>query len=366
MGDRIYLDHAATTPVLPVAQAAMSEALGRWANPSSPHADGRGARAALEDGRERIKRVLGWTGELVFTSGATEAARLAFRRCHLQGPKPAMSLVEHDAIRSQAGIEDRFNLNVGSTGLLDPAALGFWLNMAPGGLIAVQHVNNETGVIQPLGEIIEATDVAGSYVLADCAQSAGKLALPPADMIMVSAHKLGGPPGIGALLVRDLKLLVPEGGQERGYRRGTENLPAIMGFAAALEATAWDMGRLQTMRDALDARLLEHGAIIAGEGDAPVEPAPRIATIAAYAMPHVSAMAQLVQFDSLGISVSAGSACSSGTTKSSHVLDAMGFAPELAARFIRVSFGSATRMEDVMTFADAWVAMAGEAKARAA
>jgi cysteine desulfurase len=363
---RLYLDHAATTPVLPEARAAMAEALDRWANPGSPHADGRAARAELEQARERIKRLLGWSGELIFTSGATEAARLAFRRCHLQGPKPAMSMVEHDAVRSQAGPEDRWNLNVGSTGLLNPRDLGFWLNTAPGGVIAVQHVNNETGVIQPLGDIVEVVDAAGSYLLADCAQSAGKVALPPADLIMVSAHKLGGPPGVGALLARDLNLLVPEGAQERGYRRGTENLPAIMGFAAALEANAWDMAHIETMRKYLESRLVEHGAIIVGERQAPVEPAPRLPTIGAYAMPHVSAMAQLVQFDSRGISVSAGSACSSGTTKGSHVTDAMGIAPDVASRMIRVSFGPSTQMNDVMTFADAWIAIADEAKARAA
>ena len=366
MSPRLYLDHAATTPVLPEARSAMADALGRWANPSSPHADGRAARAALEEARVAIKRGLGWNGELIFTGGATEAARLAFRRCHLHGPKPAMSTAEHDAIRSQAAAEDRWHIGVGSNGLLDPAALAFWLQLAPGGLVAVQHVNNETGVIQRLADIAEAVDAAGSYLLADCAQSAGKLPLPPADLIMVSAHKLGGPPGIGALLVRDLKLLVPEGGQERGYRRGTENLPAILGFAAAVEAKAWDMARLATLRQVLEARLVEHGASIVGGGDPPVEPAPRLPTIGAYAMPHASAMAQLVLFDCRGILVSAGSACSSGTTKSSHVLEAMGVAPDVASRTIRVSFGPDTGMDDVMTLADAWIAMAAEAKARAA
>lgn len=363
---RLYLDHAATTPLLPQAQAAMAEALEVWANPSSPHGDGRAARAVLESARSRIKQALGWNGEIIFTSGATEAARLAFRRCHLEGPKPAMSTVEHDAIRSQAGVEDRWNLGVGSNGLLDPRALGFWLGLAPGGLVAVQHANNETGIIQPLDDIVEAIDAAGSYLLADCAQSAGKIELPRADLIMISAHKLGGPPGIGALLARDLKLLVPEGGQERGYRRGTENLPAIMGFAAALEANAWDMPRLTILRRALETRLAEKGAVIAGSGNAPVEPSARLPTIGAYAMPNVSAMAQLIRFDSLGISVSAGSACSSGTTKSSHVLEALEIAPDVASRFIRVSFGPSTQLDDVMTFADAWIALAEEATGRAA
>jgi cysteine desulfurase len=365
--DRLYLDHAATTAVLPEARAAVARALDDWANPSSPHGDGRRARAALEDARGRIKVALGWNGDLVFTSGATEAARLAFRRCLVHGPKPAISSVEHDAIRSQAADDQRWNLGVGPDGLLDPEGLAFWLRLAPGGLIAIQHVNNETGIIQPLDAIVEAIDAAGSYLLADCAQSAGKLPLPRADLIMVSAHKLGGPPGVGALLVRDLKLLAPEGGQERGYRRGTENLPAVLGFAAAVEANAWNMDKLAELRTALEYRLWRHGAlIIGGPEDGLLGGTPRAPHIGAYAMPGVSSVAQLVQFDSMGISISAGSACSSGTTKSSHVMEALGVAPDVAARTIRVSFGPATTIDDVMTFADAWIALADRAKGRAA
>lgn len=366
MAGRLYLDHAATTPVLPQARRAVADALEHWANPSSPHADGRRARAALEDARARVKAALGWDGEVIFTSGASEAARLAFRICRLKGPKPAISTVEHDAVRSQVPEGEGWNIAVGPTGLLDPAALAWWLQLAPGGLVAVQHVNNETGVIQPLEAIAETVRAAGSYLLADCAQSAGKLPLPPADLILVSGHKLGGPPGAGALLVRDLDRLVPEGGQERGYRRGTENLPAIVGLAAALEARAWDMGRLATLRAMLDERLAVHGALILGNAHPPIEDAPRIPTIGAYAMPGVSAMAQLIEFDSRGISVSAGSACSSGSNKASHVHQAMRLDPDVAARAVRVSFGPETSEDDVMTFADAWIAIARGAKGRAA
>jgi cysteine desulfurase len=361
---RIYLDHAATTPVLPQARAAVAEGLELWANPSSPHSDGRAARAALEHARNRIKAALGWNHEVIFTSGASEAARLAFRRCHVQGPKPAISTVEHDAVRAQVPEGEGFNIAVGPTGLLDPAMLASWLQLAPGGLVAVQHVNNETGVIQPVNDIALATDAAGSHLLVDCAQSAGKLPLPNADLIMISGHKLGGPPGIGALLVRDMALLVPEGGQERGYRRGTENLPAILGLAAAFEANAWGLERLVRLRTILDQKLLSNGATIIGDAEAPVESAVRLATIAAYAMPGVSAMTQLVRFDSMGISVSAGSACSSGTNKVSHVHEAMGTDREIASRVIRVSFGSETGEDDVMTFADAWIDIAEGVKGR--
>ena len=365
MASRVYLDHAATTPVLPAAQAAMADALGRWANPSSPHADGRAARAALEDARERIKLALGWNGELIFTSGATEAARLAFRRCWQTGPKPAISTVEHDAIRRQAPEGERWNLGVGADGLVDPEQLATWLRIAPGGLVAIQHCNSETGVLQPINEIIEATDAAGSYLIVDCAQTAGKLPLPPGDMIMVSAHKLGGPPGIGALLVRDLKLLSPEGGQEKGYRSGTENLPAVMGFAAALEALpasleAPYLKQQLANRFLLEQRLGDHGC------EAVCSDSFRSPFVGSYPMPEMSAMAQLVRFDALGIAVSAGSACSSSSMKPSHVMDALGLDPALAANVIRVSFGKQTTEDDVMAFADAWIAMADEAKSRAA
>mgnify|MGYP002777026173 CR=1 FL=1 len=357
---RIYLDHAATTPVLPEARAAMAKALERWANPSSPHAEGRAAKAALEGARARIKAALGWTGDLIFTATASEAAELAFRRCHRQGPRPALTTVEHDAIRSQVPEGEGFNLPVGGDGLLDPEGLTAWLRLAPGGLIAVQHANSETGVVQPIADIGEAVDAAGSYLLVDCAQSAGKLPLPPADLLIVSSSKVGGPPGAAALLVRDLKLLVPSGGQEKGYRRGTENLPAILGWAAALEARAWDFDRLNRLRARLDVKLMCEGANLVGHG------AGRLPTIGAYAMEHMSAMAQLVRFDALGFAVSAGSACSSGKVKTSHVLAAMGAPPDFADKVIRVSFGPSTSDAEVDAFAAAWAGMAAEAKARAA
>jgi cysteine desulfurase len=360
---RIYLDHAATTPVLPEARVAVAEALERWANPSSPHADGRNAKRMLEDARERIKAALGWTGDLIFTGSASEAAALAFARCRLQGPKPALSTVEHDAIRRQVPDGEGLNLPVGSKGLLDPESLAGWLHLAPGGLIAVQHVNSETGVIQPIADLIEATDVAGSYLLVDCAQSAGKLPLPPGDLLIISAHKFGGPPGAAALLVRDLKMLVPTGGQERGYRGGTENLPAIMGMAAALELRAREGGALKRQlrnRAILDEWLEAQGGTVICRDSV------RSPYVGSYAMPHMSAQAQLVRFDGMGFSVSAGSACSSGSMKPSHVLEALGVDPDLAARIIRVSFAPETREEDVLAFARAWQSLAAEAASRAA
>jgi cysteine desulfurase len=363
---RIYLDHAATTPMLPAARAAVAAAMERWANPSSPHAEGRAAKAALEDARSRIKAALGWTGELIFTSGATEAAALAFRRCWTAGPKPMLSTVEHDAVKRQAPETERINLGVRADGHVDPEQLATWLHMAPGGLVAIQHVNSETGVIQPLPDIIEAVDAAGSFLFVDCAQSAGKLPLPPADMIAISAHKLGGPPGIGALLVRDLDLLVASGGQERGYRAGTENLPAILGFAAALDQPADEDGFPTWFERQLRNRFILEEAVEEAGGVTVCSTSFRSPMIASYHMPGVSAAAQLVQLDAMGFAVSAGPACSSGSLKQSAVLSALGLDPAFSANCIRVSFGSTTSEADVQRFAEAWRGMARRAGARAA
>ena len=188
----------------------------------SPHSEGRAARAALEDARARIAAALGWDGEVILTSGASEAIAIA-----LHAGEAIASAVEHDAVLAVAGPQ---RLPVGGDGYVEQAAIDRPVRYA------VQSVNNETGVIQPLDEVAAAVRSAGGTLFADCSQSAGKLPLPDADMIAVSAHKLGGPPGIGALLTRNLGLLRPTGGQEQGYRRGTENLPAAIGFAVALEA----------------------------------------------------------------------------------------------------------------------------------
>lgn len=337
----LYLDHAATTPLLPAARDAMLEGFALWANPSSPHAPGRKARAALEDARARIKDLLGWSGEVVFTSGASEALALAIQRCVL--PLAAVSAVEHEAVLRHAG--DARRLAVDPLGLVRPA------DCALPGLVAVQQANNETGVIQPLAAIADAARGAGGLLLADAAQGAGKLALPDADLIALSAHKFGGPVGVGALLVRDWAMLRPTGGQERGYRGGTENLPGVLAMVAALAAGAEWLDRAVALRDRLDAAIAAAGGVsIAAE-------TARVPSIAAYRMPGKSANAQLIRFDGLGIAVSAGSACSSGSLKTSHVLQAMGVAG--ANEVIRVSIGRETGEADVDRFIDAWRELAG-------
>lgn len=340
---RIYLDHAATTPIIPAARAAIAEAMEYWANPSSPHSEGRASRAALEDARARMAAALGWEGEIILTSGASEAIAIALR-----GGAAIASVVEHDAVLASAGPE---RLAVDAAGQVDFTAM----NRAA--RYAVQSVNNETGVIQPLAEIAAVVRQAGGTYFADCSQSAGKMPLPDADLISISAHKFGGPPGIGALLTRNLGLLQPTGGQEQGYRRGTENLPSAMGMAAALEAGFGWMTETARLRAMLD------NAILAEGGEVVAQASPRLATISCYRMPGVSASSQLIGFDMEGIAVSAGSACSSGTLKASPVLSAMGWDAKAAGEVVRVSFGPATTEAEIIRFINVWRSISRRAMA---
>jgi cysteine desulfurase len=344
--ERIYLDHAATTPLLAEAREAVAVAMEGWANPSSPHADGRRARAAFEDARRTIADALGWRHDVILTSGASEAVQMVAARA--KAPGRIVNPTEHDVVIAAMG-ERATVLRVDGDGLIDLDALRKHLDSGPA-VVAVQLANNETGVIQALDVIQRMVREAGSLLLADCAQGAGKVALPDADFIAISAHKFGGPPGVGALLVRDLSTLEASGGQERGYRRGTENWPSVAGMAAALATRAFveAMPGLGSLRQMLEGELAASGAqVIAAE-------APRISTIGAYAMPGVASASQLVQLDLAGISVSAGSACSSGSMKPSRVLAAMGVPQEVANCVIRVSFGASTTEANVERFTAEW------------
>lgn len=353
-----YLDHAATAPVLPVAGEAWQRGVALWANPSSPHAAGRAARAALEDARQRVKQALRWPHEVLFTSGASEAIALAIGRAKTE--RCIVSPVEHEAVLRPAG-DRSARLKVDAQGLVDLASLAGALAAAAGRpLVCVQQVNNETGVIQPLSAIAEVVAAGGGVLLADCAQGVGKLPVPAVDLVALSAHKFGGLPGTGALLVRDVALLAPSGGQERGYRPGTENLPGALAMAAALEAGAGWIERAGELRGELEGDLIAIGAEVVGRD------APRSPTIGAYRMPGVSAAAQLIRFDLAGIAVSAGSACSSGSLRTSHVLAAMGWDEAAAGEVIRVSIGRETTAADLQKFLTLWRQMAGTAGTQAA
>jgi cysteine desulfurase len=331
----------------------MDEGFRLWANPSSPHAEGRKARAALEDARERVKRALGLTEtnenmELIFTSGASEALWIALNRAKVE--RRIVSAVEHDAVFRAAPDAEVVPL---TDGVLDADALGALLNGEQRALVAVQTVNSETGTVQlPFlqNPEVQTTNRAGALLLRDCSQSAGKDPLPEGDLLVISAHKFGGPIGIGALLVRDFNLLEPAGGHERGYRQGTENLPGALGMAAALEAGGLDSW-VTTVEQRFDFKKALHHS-----GDV-IQPGMQCSHIFAVAHPTMSAQALLIRLDAMGFAVSAGSACSSGTLKKSRVLDAFGVADDVAARTIRVSLGWNTTPEDLERFAEAWASL---------
>jgi len=216
------------------------------------------------------------------------------------------------------------------------------LPLGAGSLLAVQHVNPETGTINPVSKMAELVQADGALVLSDCAQSAGKLPLPQVDMAVISAHKFGGPIGIGALLVKDYAMLDPIGGHERGYRQGTENLPGALGMAAALEAGEW-----ATTPD-------ERSTFRTDLGDAVLTFGEQVDYIFSLTHPSISAQALLIRLDAMGFAVSAGSACSSGTLRKSRVLDAFGVDDDTASRTIRVSLGWNTAPEELEKFAAAW------------
>ncbi|WP_294264855.1 aminotransferase class V-fold PLP-dependent enzyme [uncultured Sphingomonas sp.] len=357
MGSRLYLDHAAATPMVEPAMAAVAAAMTDWANPSSPHAEGRAGRAVLEAARTRLAAAYGWTGEVIFTGGATEALGMALTRAEVS--RVLVGVTEHEAVLRAA--PDAARLPVLEDGTLDLAALQAALAEGPSpALVAVQWGNNETGILQPLGEIARIVHAAGGLVLADAAQMPvgwddEDLPQHHADFIALSGHKRGGPPGIGALLIRDFAALRPSGGQERGYRGGTENVPGVLGFVAAVDVPE-DLIDLAELRERLD-----HALLMAGAERMGADAERRTPTIAAYRMPGVAAATQLIRFDLMGISVSAGAACSSGTMRPSHVLAQMGVAPEAAGEVIRVSFGRTTTAEDVDRFVDAWTTIRREA-----
>jgi cysteine desulfurase len=320
---RVYLDHAATTPVLQQARAALERALDAWANPSSPHAEGRGARALLEEARSTIAQTLGWRHDVIFTSGASEAIEIAASRARVPGR--ALSATEHPMVHHAMGSAAKI-IPVHADGLVDEAVLRAILADGPA-LVAIQQVNNETGIIQPLERLAPLAD---------------------ADFIAACAHKLGGPPGIGVLLARDLATLEAVGGQEKGYRRGTQDVPNALAFAAALAARPYDMNRLRELRARLEDEVRHCGGVVIGED------VPRIATIGAVALPGAANASLLVQFDLAGIAVSAGSACSSGAMKSSAVMAAMGVPADIAGSFLRISFGPDTSEADVDCFLREW------------
>lgn len=361
-----YLDHNATSPLRPEARAAMLAAMDETGNPSSPHGPGRAARATVERARRAVAAAFDMPSDaIVFTSGGTEANHLALRG--LGAAATLVSAVEHDSVLAAAPAAER--IPVDGDGVVDLAWLERRLAEGGVGLVSVMLANNETGVIEPLAEVVRLAHAAGALVHTDATQAAGRLPVSFADldveMMTVSAHKLGGPPGVGALLIQEglpLRPLLRGGRQENGLRAGTETVPAIAGFAAAAAAAAdGDDGRIAALRDRLEAGLraaVPTVRIFAAGAD-------RLPNTVSAAMPGVSAETQVMALDLAGVAVSAGSACSSGKVRASHVLDAMGVEAAVARAAIRISLGWNSTADDVDRCVAAWAALAARAGGRA-
>lgn len=367
-----YLDHNATSPLRPEAAAAMREAMAELGNPSSVHRFGRAARKRLEDARERVAAALGAApADLVFTSGGTEANALA-----LAGAGRArvlVSAIEHESVR--AALPGAETVPVTAAGQVDLVALEALLKRpGPPALVSVMAANNETGAIQPVAAVVALARAHGALVHVDAVQALGKfdplfdVAAVGADYAAVSAHKIGGPAGIGALYVRagaPLAAQIRGGGQERGRRAGTENLFGIVGFAAAVgalataehrEALARQAEWTRRMAEAMTARVPE--AIVFGRQDQ------HLANTLCVALPGLAAETQVMALDLAGVAVSAGSACSSGKVRPSHVLEAMGAGRDAAGAAIRISLGWSTNEADVTRGLEAWLDMASRHRAR--
>jgi len=365
MSAPLDLDANATEPLRPEARDAAIAALDLPGNPSSVHAAGRAARRLLEDSRARLATRFGARPQdVVFTAGGTEANALAIRGLG-PGRRVLAGATEHPAVLRAA--PDATLLPVLADGTLDLAALEAALAASGPALVCLMAANNETGVLHPLAEAAALCRRHGALLHVDAVQAAGRVEVAPdlADSLALSGHKMGGPKGAGALLLRpglDPAPLVAGGGQERGRRAGTEPLPAIAGLAAAAgAATPASAARLAPIRDAIEAAI----AAIAPEARFPGRGAPRLPNTTAILLPGVPAETQVIALDLAGMRVSAGAACSSGKVGASHVLAAMGAGTE-AACAIRVSLPWNAPADAAGRFAAAWGAMRERAGRRAA
>jgi cysteine desulfurase len=373
MGIRAYLDWNATAPLRSAARNAMAAAMDVVGNPSSVHADGRAARRIVEDARDRVAALVGADPRnIVFTSGGTEANVLALTPAiqvadtGVRG-RLLISAIEHPSVRAGGRFPPQLREDIPVThdGIVDLPSLVRRLDERNDDhpLVSVMLANNETGIVQPVAEAAEIVHAAGGLLHVDAVQGAGKISCNinalKADLLTLSAHKLGGPKGVGALILGSESLhlgdpLLKGGGQERGHRAGTENIIGIAGFgAAAMEAAsafADETKRMAELRERLE------DSIRANSPDAVIFGATgeRLPNTTLVAVPGLKAETALIALDLDGVSVSAGSACSSGKVAPSHVLAAMGVPPALALGAIRVSLGPTTTEEEIEIFLKAW------------
>ncbi|MGZ2380365.1 aminotransferase class V-fold PLP-dependent enzyme [Rhizobium leguminosarum] len=363
---RLYLDWNATAPLHPAARAAIMRAIDVFGNPNSVHGEGRAARAAIEGARRKVAALAGTApGNVVFTSGATEAANLVLTPDFRMGRTPLrlghlyFSAIEHPAVREGGRFarESMTEIPVTEAGIVDLDALSKLLDAhdkAAGlPMVAVMLVNNETGIVQPVAAAAKMVHAHGGLFVVDAVQAAGRIAIDvekiDADFMIVSSHKIGGPKGAGALISRGEALmprpLIQGGGQERGHRSGTQNSLALIGFGAAAEAASDELearnATIGALRERLEAGMREAAAdvMIHGEGGE------RVANTIFFTLPGLKAETGQIAFDLEGVALSAGSACSSGRLGESHVLTAMGRDAKLGA--LRISLGFSTTEEDI-------------------
>jgi cysteine desulfurase len=369
MPDRIYLDWNATTPLRPEARQAMAAAWDLPGNPSSVHEEGRKARRLVEDARATLAEAVGaLPRNVVFTSGGTEANALALTpglrlNAGLAVERLVISAIEHASVLAGGRFptEAITTVGVSGSGLIRLDRLREALADGPPALVSVMLANNETGAIQPIAGVAEIVHAAGSVLHVDAIQAFGKIPLEinalNADLLTVSAHKVGGPKGVGALIwaegVRGPEPLLRGGGQERGHRAGTENVPGIVGFGAAVQAAMGalerDAGQLESLRTRLESGLRQTPGLLIFSDDVP-----RLHNTTLFAVPRLKAETAVIGFDLAGIAVSSGSACSSGKVQPSHVLEAMGFDRELAQGAVRLSMGWSSCEADVDRCLEGW------------
>ena len=371
--DRVYLDWNATTPLRPEARVAMAAAWDLAGNPSSVHTEGRQARRLVEDARHAVAAAVGADSRnVVFTSGGTEANVLAltpglFRKPGGPVTRLIVSAIEHASVL----VGGRFApeavevLGVGQDGVVDLHRLRLLLAGGPPALVSVMLANNETGALQPVAQIAELVRQAGGVLHVDAVQALGKISIDikqlQADLLSVSAHKIGGPKGVGALVLADgvagLDALLRGGGQELGRRAGTENVPGIAGFGAAVKAAMAgysDMERVAALRQWLEDGLRQiRGTMVFSDS------VQRLPNTTLFGVAGLRAETAVIGFDLEGVAVSSGSACSSGKVQPSHVLQAMGYGPEYSHAAVRLSLGWSSTESDVDRCLEAWRKLSG-------
>jgi len=374
MTNRTYLDWNATTPLRPEAREATAAAMDLSGNPSSVHAEGRRARRLVEDARATIAGAVGALARnVIFTSGGTEANALALtpglrRASGAPVERLAVSAIEHASVLAGGRFPAQAISTIGVTrsGLVDLDRLRGMLAGTPPTLVSIMLANNETGAVQPVTEAGEIVHSAGGLLHVDAIQAFGKIPFDinalNADLLTLSAHKIGGPKAAGALVLGE-GLLGPEpllrgGGQERGHRAGTENVAGIAGFGAAvtaaLRAVDRDAIRLEGLRNHLERGLRQTPEMIVFSDDVT-----RLPNTTLFTVPGLNAETAVIGFDLAGIAVSSGSACSSGKVQPSHVLQAMGFGPKIAQGAVRLSLGWSTSEADIDRCLEAWRKLAG-------